>query len=148
MPHDMWPTSAEPRAPVHVAGHCWPMSHRRYSNTQRQVWLCLCVDSGSLCEQGFVWALQEPLAGVGFDSKGDFAPPIVLLGHFLDLGHRVSISGEIQHSPADGCSAVSCNFGVLTGEDDCMSFYSTILFYSILITKSNWSHGPQPSSTQ
>ena len=63
---------------------------------------------------------------MGFDSKGDFAPPIVLLGHFLDLGHRVSISGEIQHSPADGCSAVSCNFGVLTGEDKHTSFYSII----------------------
>ena len=35
--------------------------------------------------------------------------------------------GGIQHSPVDGCSAVSCNFGVLTGEDECTSFYSDIL---------------------
>ena len=34
--------------------------------------------------------------------------------------------GEIQHSPVNDCSAVSCNFGVLTGEDECTSFYSAI----------------------
>ena len=33
----------------------------------------------------------------------------------------------IQHSPVDGCSAASCNFGVLAGEDECTCFYSTIL---------------------
>ena len=30
----------------------------------------------------------------------------------------------------DGCSAASCNFGVLTGEDECMAFCYTI-FYSM-----------------
>ena len=39
----------------------------------------------------------------------------------------VSVFGEIQHSPVNGCSAASCNFGVLTGEDKRISFYSTIL---------------------
>ena len=34
----------------------------------------------------------------------------------------------IQHSPVCGCSAEMCNFGVLTGEDKCTSFYSTIFF--------------------
>ena len=43
------------------------------------------------------------------------------------LGHGVSFFGYIQHSPVDDCSAASCNFGVLTGEDECMSFYATIL---------------------
>ena len=38
----------------------------------------------------------------------------------LDMGY---LFGGIQHSPVDGCSATSCNFGVLTGEDLCMSFY-------------------------
>ena len=37
------------------------------------------------------------------------------------LGHGISFFGGIQHSPVDGCSAVSCNFGVLTGEDKRMS---------------------------
>ena len=43
------------------------------------------------------------------------------------LVYGVSFFGGIQHSPVNGCSAVSCNFGVLVGEDEHMSFYSTIL---------------------
>ena len=43
------------------------------------------------------------------------------------LGHGVSFLGGIQHSPVDGYSVVSCNFGVLTGEDECTSFFSAIL---------------------
>ena len=35
--------------------------------------------------------------------------------------------GGIQHSPVDGRSVVSSNFGVLSGEDVHMYFYSTIL---------------------
>ena len=38
----------------------------------------------------------------------------------------MSFSGGIQHYPVDGCLAVSCDFGVLAGEDERMSFYSTI----------------------
>ena len=38
-------------------------------------------------------------------------------GLFFVLGHGVSFFDGIQHSPADGCSAGSCNFGVLTGEN-------------------------------
>ena len=37
------------------------------------------------------------------------------------LGHGVSFLGGIQHSLVNGFSAVSCNFGVLTGEDEYMS---------------------------
>ena len=40
------------------------------------------------------------------------------------LGCGVSFFGGIQPSPVDGCSAVSFSFGVLTGEDECTSFYS------------------------
>ena len=43
------------------------------------------------------------------------------------LGLGLSFFGGIQHFPVDGCSAASCNFGVLTGEDEHMSFYSAIL---------------------
>jgi hypothetical protein len=35
--------------------------------------------------------------------------------------------GGIQHSSLDSHSAASCNFGVLSGEVECMSFYSAIL---------------------
>ena len=48
-------------------------------------------------------------------------------GFSFALGHGVSFFGGIEHSPVDSCSAVSCTFGVLTGEDECTSFYSTIL---------------------
>ena len=44
------------------------------------------------------------------------------------LGCGVSFLGGIHYSPVDGCSGVSCNFGVLAGEDEHTSFYSTILF--------------------
>ena len=47
-------------------------------------------------------------------------------GFSFALGHGVSFFGGIQHSPVDSCSAVSCTFGVLTG-DECTSFYFAIL---------------------
>ena len=83
--------------------------------------------SGSWCTQGFVWALQVSLVGMGFDSKHDFAPPTILLGLLLCTWTQGSFFGGIQHCPVDGCSAVSCSFGGLTGEDDCTSFYSAVL---------------------
>ena len=43
------------------------------------------------------------------------------------LGPGVSFNGGIQHSPVNDCSAAGCNFGVLAGEDEHRSFYSTIL---------------------
>ena len=48
-------------------------------------------------------------------------------GFSLALGHRVSFFGGIQHSPVNGFSAASCNFGVLTGENEWTPFYSAIL---------------------
>ena len=64
--------------------------------------------------------------GLRFDSKCDFTSPTVLLGLHLCLGHGVSFFGKIQHTPVDFCSAAGCDFGVLTGEDECTSFYSSI----------------------
>ena len=51
-------------------------------------------------------------------------------GFSFALGSGLSFFGWIKHSPVDGCSASGCNFGVLTGEDECTSFYSTILYQS------------------
>ena len=48
-------------------------------------------------------------------------------GFSFALGCGVSFFGGLQHSPIDGCSAASCNFGVLAGEDKCTSFYSAVL---------------------
>ena len=43
------------------------------------------------------------------------------------LGCGISFFGGIQHSPANSCSAARCKFGVLTGEDECTSFYTAIV---------------------
>ena len=115
---------AAPRAPAPEAGHCWPIPPQE---TQTQVWLSLCGVSGSWCAQGFVWALQASLVGTGLDCKHDFTPPTILLGLSFALGWGLSFLGRIQHSPVNGCSAASCDFGVLTGEDEHTSFYSAIL---------------------
>ena len=44
-------------------------------------------------------------------------------GFSFALGRGVSFFSGIQHSPVEGCSAASRNFGVLA-EDECTSFYS------------------------
>ena len=67
------------------------------------------------------------LVGMGFDSKCNFTSPTIVLGFSFAFGCGVSFFGEIQHSSVDGCSAASCNVGVLAGGDELMSFYSTIL---------------------
>ena len=55
--------------------------HRSHSNTQGQVWLSLC--GFSWWAKPFVWALWASLAGMGFDSKHNFAPPTILFGLLL-----------------------------------------------------------------
>ena len=53
--------------------------------------------------------------------------PLSCWGFSFILGYGVSFLGGIQHSPVDDYSAASCNFGILSGEDERMSFYSAIL---------------------
>ena len=123
------PRSAAPRALAPAAGHCWPvplqetLKHSKAGLAQSlwSLWVLVCT--------GFIWALQASLAGLGFDSRHDFAPPIILLGFLLCpwTWGIFFFFGEIQHSPVDGCSVVSCNFGILAGEDEHTSFYSAIL---------------------
>ena len=48
-------------------------------------------------------------------------------GFSFALGPEVYFFGGIQHSPVNGSSAAGCNFGVLAGEDEFTSIYSTIL---------------------
>ena len=105
------PRSVEPRAPAPLAGHCWfvllqeTLIHSSGS-----------VSVGSLGPgvHRVCWALWVSLGGMRFDSKNDFAPPVILLWVFLC-------------PPVNACSAVSYYFGVLTGEDELTSFYSAIL---------------------
>ena len=97
-----------------------------------------CGVPGSWWTQGFVWALQSSLAGMGFDSKCGFAHPTILLGLLLCPWMCDIFFGGIQHSPINSCSAVSWNFGVLTGEDEHTSFYSVILLVQHKSHKSEW----------
>ena len=79
---------------------------------------------------------------MGFDSKCSFAPLTSCWSFSFALACRVSFFGGIQHSPADSCSAASCNFGVLAGEDERTSFYFTILekiFYTLLFKRKKFS---------
>ena len=121
------PRSVALRAPAHVAGHCWPEPPQE-TVKHSKVW------------SQFLWDLPvgtrfclSPLSisgGLRFDSKCDFAPPTVLLWLLLcPWTWGIFFFGEIQHSPVDGYSAVSFNFGVLSGEDECTSFYSAICEY-------------------
>ena len=74
------PTSAAPRSPAPAAGHCWPVPPQktlRHSLSQ-SLW-----DLWVLVHTSYVWALWASLAGMGFDSKRDFAPPSILLGLLL-----------------------------------------------------------------
>lgn len=91
----------------------------------------------SWCTQRFVWALWSSLTGMGFDSNCDFSPLTVVLWLLLCPWRWVSFFGEIQHSPADSCSAASCNFEVLTWEDQHKSFYSAILYSVSLLLFNN-----------
>jgi len=120
---------------------------RRHSNTLRQVWLSF---------SGVPWSwshniLFEPSEYLwrvwGLDSKHDFTPPTTLLGLLLYPWICGIFFGGIQHSPVNGCSAASCNFGVLT-EDERTSFSSTITKmtkWSLCISKANHSISQYPS---
>ena len=48
-------------------------------------------------------------------------------GFFFVLGSAVSFFGGFQHPPVNGCSIAGCDCGAFAGENECMSFYSTIL---------------------
>ena len=63
---------------------------------------------------------------MGFDSKCNFAPHTGFLGLLLCPWMWGIFFGGIQHSPVDGCSAVSCKVEVLAGEDERMSFFSAV----------------------
>ena len=107
-----------------TSGHCWPVPPQetvKHSNAglAHSLWSLLVCTS-------FVWALRASLAGVGFDSKNDFAPPTNLLGLLLCPWMWGIFFQRDPTFPANGCLAVSCNFGVLVG-DEHTSFYSAIL---------------------
>ena len=90
-------------------------------DTQTQFWFSLCGVSGSWYTQG----LYEPSGHLW--RVWSLIPNVILpllpssWGFSFDPGCGVSFFGVIQHSSVNGCSSVSCNFGVLAGEDGCTS---------------------------
>ena len=108
------------------------LTHTSTGDTQTQFWLSLCGVSGSWYTQ----SLFQPSEHL-WQVRGLILNAILPLlpscwGFSFALGCGVSLFGEIQHSAVDDCSAASCNFGVPTGEDECTSFYSTILNHTPL----------------
>ena len=105
---------------------------RRPSDTQRQV--CLRLLWGSLLlsfglgthkvlfvPSNHLWQVW----GLILHVIGSLLPSCCSFSFALDCG--VSFFGGFQHFPVNGCSVASYNFGILAGEDECMSFCSTIL---------------------
>ena len=71
------------------------------------------------------------LAGVGFDF---IVIVLFLLSHggcFFVFGCGVSFFGGFQ-CPVNGCSAASCDFGAIIGDNECTSFSSSILNRKLL----------------
>ena len=58
------------------------LTHTATGNAQTQFCLSLCGVPVSWCAHIFLSSLTS-LAGMGFDSKGEFAPPTILLGLLL-----------------------------------------------------------------
>ena len=69
--------------------------------------------------------------GMGFDFN--LIVPLLLscCGFPCVLGYKVSFSVVFQCPPVNSYSIASCDFGVLAREDECMSFYSTVLGFPI-----------------
>ena len=125
-----------PRGLCHIRVYCTqspcpcgrpllPLTSAR--DTQTQFWLRLCGVSGSWCAQclfepsehlWWAWGLILNVISPLLPSYWDFS---------LAVGCGVSFFWWDPTSPVNGCSAASCHFGVLAGEDGHMSFYSTIL---------------------
>ena len=89
-----------PRAPVPAADHCRPGPPKAVS---------VSVGSPGPGAHRFVWALWASLAGTGFDSKREFAPPTVLLGLLLCPWTWGIPSQPLQRLPSYwGLSDVGC----------------------------------------
>lgn len=104
-------------APVSVGGRLGLGGHKMH-----------CPEScNSICES------------MGFDSKCNFAhSTTILLGLLLPLepGSFFLVDSNILLSIV--CSAASCNFGVHTGEDEHMTFYSSVLFVDVSTVIGDW----------
>ena len=92
------------------------------------------VSEGSPDEHKVLFELSEYLWSVWGWILNEILPLLPSCwGFSFAPGRGVSFFDWIQHSAVNGCSAVSCTFGVLTGEDEYTSFYSVILFLGCIL---------------
>ena len=70
-------------------------------------------------------------------------------GFCFVFGQEISVFGELQYPPVNGCSTASCSFGAISGGEEHMSFYSTILKdkreFSVLTQA--WEEGMESNSS-
>ena len=103
-----------------------PHLHKRCSNIAlaQSLWV-----SGSWCTQGLFESSEHlwQVRGLILNMTSPLLPSC--WGFSFALGRGVSFLGGIQHFPVDSCSAASCSFGVLAGEDELTSFYFSILHF-------------------
>ena len=94
-------------------------------DTQTQFWLSLCGFSGSWRAQGLLEPSEHlwQVWGLILNAISPLLPSC--WGFSFALGCGVSFSGGIQPSPVDGCSAASCNFGILA-EDESTSCFAIL----------------------
>ena len=96
-------------------------------DTQTQFWFSLCGVSGSWCAQGFFESSERLwwVRGLILNAISPLLPFSWGCSFAFGCGYHFLVGSNI--SSVDGCSAVSCSFGVLTGEDEHMSFHSAII---------------------
>ena len=82
---------------------------------------------------GLLWYYFSPVCELPTQQAWEFdfimiAPLLQsYCGFSFVFGCGVSLIGGFQYPPVNGCSTDSCDFSVLTGGDECMSFYSVML---------------------
>ena len=122
--HVLPPRTAAARAPVPAAHHCWL--------TPVQETLTLTSRSVSVSWGSLLLSLGPGAHKVLFmPSKSLWRPRGLILNAVASLllsccfsfalGCGVSFFGGFQHYPVDDCLAGNCSFGVLAGEDECIS---------------------------
>ena len=120
------PRSAAPRAPALQQATADPHLRRRQSNTVlgQSLWGLEALVRARFVPSECLWWIFGLILNI--------ISPLLLScwGFSFTHGCGVSFFGGIQHSPVDGYSAASCNFGVLA-EDESTSFYSSFYIWKL-----------------
>ena len=118
------PRSASLRDPTLWQATVDPYLCRRHSDTILPqtlwgLWVLVC--------SRFVWALQASLVGMGLILNAILPLFLSCWGFSFAPGHGISFFWWDLTFSCLWFSVASCNFGVLSGENEYMSFYSAIL---------------------